>query len=512
MKSFEDLGVSPELTEALAADGIETPTPLQEAAIPILGKGNNLLLQAGPGAGLLAAWVVPVLGRVEPTEGGPRVLVLCATDDIAEGFAESVARLAQTTGHGIAALGSSWVLPERADILFSTPSALVAALAQSAVSVSDVETLVVDQAQLIESLTSLSDVEEVFDYLPTGGQRVLSALPMTEGVQDLADRHFKRTVTIPAPETTGVPKRGTVRFRIAPEPTEAATLSVVDELLADGARHALVFCRSEDRAADVGDYLTLHGFTAGAPGDNAVPVWLGVDALEARSEAQGVEGLVTISCDAPSDEDTLDRRHSMASDNVVIVLPREIAHLKSLGRRTGYETVPFPPPTRAADAMSQLRETVERAMEEEDTAPYLLALEPLFQQHDPSEVAAAALALLRKKGMSSAPKAATTERTSAAAKAPRTPAWSKLFIGVGERDGLLKGDLLGAITGETGVTGDAVGKIEIRESHSVVEVHDTVARKVIQAINGTTIKGRSVRADFDRPRKGPPKRGRPSRS
>lgn len=511
MKSFEDLGVSSELTEALAADGIETPTPLQEAAIPILGKGNNLLLTAGPGAGLLAAWIIPVLGRVEPAEGGPRVLVLCATDEIADRFAESVARLAQITGHAIAALGSSWVLPERADVLFTTPSALLVALTESTISVSDVETLVVDQAQLIESLTSLSDVEQVFDYLPTGGQRVLSALPMTDGVQDLADRHFKRTVTIPAPETAG-PKRGTVRFRIAPEPTEAATLSVVDELLTGGARHALVFCRTEDRAADVGDYLTLHGFTAGAPGDTAVPVWLGVDALEARPEAQGVEGLVTISCDAPSDEDTLDRRHSIAPDNVVIVLPREIAHLKSLGRRTGYETVPFPPPKRAADPMGQLRATVERAMEEEDTAPYLLALEPLFQRYDPSEVAAAALALLRKKGVSSAPKAPTAERTSAAARATGTPAWSKLFIGVGERDGLVKGDLLGAITGETGVTGEAVGKIEIRESHSVVEVHDTEARKVIQAINGTTIRGRSVRADFDRPRKSPPKRGRPSRS
>lgn len=55
MTSFEDLGVTPELTEALAAEGIETPTPIQESAIPILRKGNNLVLEAGPGSGLLAA-------------------------------------------------------------------------------------------------------------------------------------------------------------------------------------------------------------------------------------------------------------------------------------------------------------------------------------------------------------------------------------------------------------------------------------------------------------------------
>jgi ATP-dependent RNA helicase DeaD len=74
---------------------------------------------------------------------------------------------------------------------------------------------------------------------------------------------------------------------------------------------------------------------------------------------------------------------------------------------------------------------------------------------------------------------------------------------VGERDGLRAGDLLGAITGEAGVDGRSVGKIDIHESHTLVEVHDGVARTVIKALNGTTIRGRAVRADFDRPRRGP---------
>jgi ATP-dependent RNA helicase DeaD len=67
------------------------------------------------------------------------------------------------------------------------------------------------------------------------------------------------------------------------------------------------------------------------------------------------------------------------------------------------------------------------------------------------------------------------------------------------------------------VDGRQVGKIDIRESHSVVEVHDAVARRVIKALNGTTLKGRAVRADFDRPRKGgtggrSPRGSGPSRS
>ena len=508
MKSFEDLGLSPELTEALAAEGIETPTPLQEAAFPVVAKGNNIVLVAGPGSGVFAAWAAGALERIEAGDATLRAVVVCATVDTADRLAESAARMATVTGHSVAALGSAWVLPERADVLFATADSLLAAIESGAVDVSSLEIFVVDQAQLIESLTGLTTMERVLEHLPSGTQRILTSLPVTAGVQDFVDRHYKRTVTIPTPEAD-VTKRGQVRFRIAPEPTEAAALSIVDELITDGARHVLVFCRSEDRAADVGDYLTLHGFVAGAPGDTSVPVWLGVDALEARGEAQGTEGLVVVSCDVPADPDTLDRRHSLSEDGVVVVLPREAAHIRALGKRTGYVTVPFPPPARADGATAEIRAMLEQALQDEDTAPYLAALEPIFREHDPAEVAAAAVALLRKKAGVDRPE---TARPTAAARATGTPSWSKLFVGVGERDGLTKGDLLGAITGEAGVGGDSVGRIEIRESHSLVEVHEPVARTIIQALNGTSIRGRATRVDFDRPRgKAPPRRGRAPR-
>ena len=72
--------------------------------------------------------------------------------------------------------------------------------------------------------------------------------------------------------------------------------------------------------------------------------------------------------------------------------------------------------------------------------------------------------------------------------------------------------VLGAITGEAGVGGEAVGRIDIKESHSVVEVHEQVARTVIQSLNGTSIHGRAARVDFDRPRgKAPPRKGRSPR-
>jgi ATP-dependent RNA helicase DeaD len=69
---------------------------------------------------------------------------------------------------------------------------------------------------------------------------------------------------------------------------------------------------------------------------------------------------------------------------------------------------------------------------------------------------------------------------------------------VGEKDGITTRDLLGAILGESGIAGEQVGKIDLRETFTKVEVQEQVAEKVIRALNGTSIRGRSVRADFDR--------------
>jgi len=506
VESFEELELAAELVEALAAEGVEHPTPLQRDAIPVLRKGNNLVLAAGPGSGLLVAWLVPFLERVDPDAVSARVVVLTESAETADRLAESAARLAAASAHTVAALGSPWVLPERAQIVVGTPDAVVAAAASGALSLAEVEALVVDQAQLIERTGGLDGIERVIDYIPAGAQRVLSALPVTKGVEDLVDRHFKRAPTLPAQQATEPPKRGSVRFRIISEPKEEAALALTQELLGGDARHVLLFSRSEDRAADLGDYLTLHGFMAGAPGDPATPVWLGVDALEARSAAQAAQGVVVVSYDVPPDPDTLDRRHSVGPGGVVLVLARELAHLKGVGRRTGYETVPFPPPARGpSTAIAELRDSLTRALEEGEGVAWLPVLEPLFERFDPAEVAAAAVALLREEKR---PAARPTAPAAPAADPAAAPAWAKLFVGVGERDGLRPGDLLGAITGEAGVDGRAVGKIDIRESHSVVEVHDGVARQVIKALNGTTIKGRAVRADFDRPRRGGPRGSR----
>ncbi len=513
MDSFEDLGILPELVEMLAAEGIERPTSLQSAAVQVIRRGNNVVLRAGPGAGTLVAWGAALLDRIAPEGRGPSILVLTPTPEGAARLAESLGRLAVASGHTVAALGTPWALAGHAHVLFGTPTDVLAATRAGTVSLASVQATVLDQADRVDKLGSLHEVEEVLEFVPKECQRVVSALPLTPPVEDFVERHVRRSTVVPLAEQAPV-SRGSLRYRIVSEPKDEGVLITVSELLDGETRHALVYCRNEDRAADLGDYLTLHGFMAGAPGDPELPVWLGVDEIEGRERAEGHEGVTILSADVPADEDSLDRRHHGSDGGVVLVLPREMAHLRDVSKRTGYALAPLPfrDAQTARSDIEALRERLARAIAEEDVEPYLLALEPLFERYDAAEVAAAAVAMLRKK-----PAAPAAPPRPSAPSEPNAPiAWAKLFMSVGERDGLRPGDLLGAIVGDTGIQPEKVGKIEIRESFTLVEVDHGVAHQVIQAVNGTTIKGRAVRADFDRGGRGrqsgrPSKGGRPPR-
>jgi ATP-dependent RNA helicase DeaD len=522
MESFEELGLDAPLVEAFAAEGLERPTAFQQAAIPVMRRGNNLIGRAGPGSGCGVAIAASLLARLDPEADATRGVVLSPSRDTAHRGAEALARLALSTGHRVAALGSPWALPERAAILYGTPGDTLAAIRASRIKLDELATLVVDGAATMVELGELPALEAVFEVVPAEAQRILLSLPFTPEVEDLAERHLRKAVHVPprpvggADERTAV-ERGGLQYRVAGDDRSAALLDTVASALDDDTRHVLVYFSSEDRAADLGDFLTLHGFTAGAPGDAAVPVWLAVDELEARQslkEVEGMEAVAIVSCDVPGDPDSLDRRHGVGGSGTVLLAPAELPHVRDCATRAGYTLTPRPegrPPTRIASQLERLRGRIGSALAESDLSGEFLVLEPLFEAHSPAEVAAAVLSLVREP-------AAPAEIT--AGRGPEVQitsgpgaAWSRLFISVGSRDGVGPGDLVGAISGEAGVKGSQVGKIEVRDTFSLVEVEQGVAERVIRALNGTTVRGRSARVDYDRGsrpggRGGPP-RGKP---
>jgi ATP-dependent RNA helicase DeaD len=528
MTTFEDLGLPIELVEGLLAEGAEAPTRLQSDAIPVLMRGNPAVLAAGPGAGTLWAWAAPVLAGIVDDATPGSVLVLVRSPAMADALAESVGRLAAAAGLRVVGEGDPWVLPELAHVHVLSAAGAAGRLGRSALDLDRVRTVVVDAGSTEDALAPASRVLEALEH---DVRKVLVALPLGDAVDDFVGRHMKKAVHIPPRPASGTDaggvQRGSIEVVEVTGDRDAAAVREIARRLAT-TDHVAVFTRSEDAAADLGDRLFVHGIAVGRPGEPDVPVWLVVDALAAREELRAVEApWVALSHDVPADEDELDRRHS-GSRSVVLARPRELPHLGVIAGRAGYDLVPAEAPPEPGSGIDDTLAALEAALEGEDTAAYLALLEPAFRRFGTARVAAAAVALLRSSrpsmaagpatAVSSASGTSESQRSSRAAPAGASGEFTMLFVSLGSRDGMRVGDLVGAIIGETGIDSDSIGKIDLRENFSRVEISTGQVDRVISSMNGTTIRGRSVRVDLDRSERGggrssgPPRGGRRPRS
>jgi ATP-dependent RNA helicase DeaD len=505
LESFDELGLQPALVEALAQEGLERPTSLQRSLIPVLRRGSSAVAEAAPGSGLFVAFGVPLLDRLEAGAPAPSALVLTATRDRAGEMATSLARLALATGHRVGALGVPWSRPSESDIVFTTPEDLNHAVGSAALKLEGLKAVVLEGAEFLLGGDGRGPLGGVFEGAAEPLQVVVIADKLTPTLRRWVDDHARRAVFVPPEAARGEEPpaapttRGTVRVHVSAEDVESVVPGVVHRLLLEGHAHVLVYARTIDDAADLGDALGLHGFAVGRPGESESAVWLGVDPLEARdmiATSAGSRGLAAVvSADTPTDADELDRRHGGSPGGVIVASPRTLAHLRRIAREAGYVLEPDPSgDARDSGELARFRASIEAALEQEDLAPYLLLLEPLLRRRSGAEVAAALAALLRRRDAS----AGAGGTSGAAGSTVRPPAWSRIFLSVGLRDGVGAGDVLGAILGEAGVEKDQVGRIDLKDTFTRVEVHDSVAERVIRALNGTSLRGRSVRADFDR--------------
>jgi len=174
--------------------------------------------------------------------------------------------------------------------------------------------------------------------------------------------------------------------------------------------------------------------------------------------------------------------------------------------------------SRARDRDARLVSEVRALLEKGEYGRELLALDPLLDRYDGIEIAAAVIQLLERERAARAEAAAAAPRASASSTAASSrersnEAMTRLFINVGSRDNVRPGDLVGAIANEGGITSADVGKIDVRESHSVVEVSSSVASAVIERVTGTPIRGRRAVVRLDEGRREAPggDRGGPRR-
>ncbi|HJR16857.1 MAG TPA: DbpA RNA binding domain-containing protein [Gemmatimonadales bacterium] len=478
MPSFQDLHLTPNLAAALERLGWNADDAGVRETIPTAARGHNLVAATPPAPVYATPALAGVLAR---TGRGARALLLAPTGQldewgrVAHGLAGNGGARVQVA-HGTAR-AMRRLKADAVDLLIATPETALTLLSRSALSMDAVTSLFLAWPESWESEDSISPLMQ---DLSKEAQRIIyTASP--DRVAALVERYARKAPTARAAGLERGPT-GPVRTVSVSWARRVTALAELVELL---------------------DPATMAIWTLDRSYHHAIAQAVGLNDPELRlvsGDAPQAETVVAF--DLPTGE----RLQQLAAAGEVVMLVPPAA--ESYAARIANPRRPLQlagMADRVATRAAAQRALITRAIENGAAERAILTLAPLFERHDPTAVAAALFALWS----SSAP----IEEPS---RVPDIPATAKIYVGVGKKDGATANDLVAVLTKELRVERGKIGRIELRDAYSLVEIPAQDAEKVALALNGVTIRRRRVTARVDRGPSRPPRRegsgpGRPAR-
>ena len=535
---FADLALAPELRHALSGLGYEEPTPIQQAAIPPLLAGRDLVGQAATGTGKTAAFALPVLQRVlrEGERAEPLALVLVPTRELAVQVSEAMHRYGHDIGarvlpiYGGQPIGRQLrALDRGADVVVATPGRALDHIARGTLDLSGLGIVVLDEADEMLDMGFAEDIEAILGSTPENRQTALVSATMPPRINGMVRRHLRDPVRVELGRQA--PADGLLVQQsayIVPRGLKPAALGRVLDLEAPAA--AVVFCRTRDEVDRLTETLNGRGYRAEAlhggmdqqQRDRVMSRLRGgsIDLLVATDVAArglDIEQLThVVNYDVPSAPELYVHRIGRVGRAgregaaITLVEPREHRMLKAIERATGQRIAAEKLPT-VADLRARRLELTRAALREsllgDDLETFRAVVEPLADEFDLFDVALAAVKLAHETNgtideeefpeVELRPADDRPGRRKATGRdqrrgRPATAGTTRLFVGIGRASGVRPQDLVGAITGESYLSGKDIGAIEIADRFSLVEVPESAADDVVAALRQTSIKGRKA--------------------
>ena len=545
---FAGFGFSEALLRTLADKGYTDPSPIQKAAFPELMLGRDLVGQAQTGTGKTAAFALPLLERLESGQKTPQALVLAPTRELAMQVAESFK--AYSAGHPhlkvLAVYGGTdfrsqiSALRRGVDVVVGTPGRVMDHMRQGTLDTSGLRSLVLDEADEMLRMGFIDDVEWILDQLPEQRQVVLFSATMPPEIRRLSKRYLKdpAEVTIRTKDQEG--KRIRQRSITVPMPHKLEALQRV--LDACGGEGVIIFARTKAITLTVAETLDAGGHqVAVLNGDvpqnqrertverlrsGSVDILVATDVAARGLDVERI-GLV-INYDMPFDSEAYVHRigrtgrAGRTGEAVLFVTPRERRFIRNLERATGQPIEAMEVPGNTAinqGRLDRLRKRLsEAAQAQRPEADEAALLQELMQrvatelELSPEQLAMAALnlaigpdALLRKgdddwiqntrrndrdrdRDRNSGERRERRERP---ARAPEEN-MQRYRVEVGHRDRVKPGNLVGAIAGETGLQGRMIGRIQIFDNHSLVDLPKGMPEDVFNSLRCLKVMNREL--------------------
>ncbi|MGQ9927930.1 MAG: DEAD/DEAH box helicase [Chloroflexaceae bacterium] len=523
MTTFEALGLSETLLAALRELGYDEPTPIQAQAIPAMLSGRDVIAQAQTGTGKTAAFALPIIERLQPTRT-PQALVLAPTRELAMQVAEAVFRYGKSReARVLPVYGGQPIerqlraLERGVQVVVGTPGRIMDHMRRGTLALDAIRTVVLDEADEMLDMGFAEDIEYILQYTPSERQTALFSATLPEAVQSLAQRYTRDPLRISVvSETLSAPRIKQVYYDVLPREKLDALCRVLD---VETPASAIIFCRTRAEADQLGESLqgrgylaeVIHGDLSQAMRDRVmkrfregqIELLVATDVAARGLDIPDVSHVVNY--DVPGDPESYVHRigrtgrAGRAGMAITLITPRERRQLQLIERTTRTRIQPAKLPT-LADVAARRREAFREALREvlanDNLDPYVLMVEEMTEEHDVTELAAAAFKLLLNE-VEQEDTLVSVEGDSAGTEAGMT----RLFLDVGRFDRIRPADIVGAIANEVGLSGKQIGAIDIYDRFAFVEVPSDQAQRVLHGLAGVTLRGRRVRVSLAKPKR-----------
>ena len=422
LSAFVALGVGPAVLRALEAMGFEEPTPVQDKTIPAMLAGRDVIVQAQTGTGKTAAYGVPIAQLVDAKGKGVQALVLSPTRELALQVAEALNKMGKQQGvtavpvYGGQAYGHQRLtLKQGAQVIVATPGRLLDLVSRKTIDLTVVKVVVIDEADEMLAMGFIEDVEKILEGTPAGRQTALFSATMRREILALADKHMHTPERIILTKPRALTVATVVQsYYVVPRPSKSdALLRILD---AAAPKLALVFCATKQMTADLATSLKTHGYQAEAlHGDMAqvqresvmaairkgrIEILVATDVAARGLDVPEITHVINF--DIPFEPDRYvhrigrTARAGRVGEAISLISPQEFSLLRAIETTTGNKIARKELPTVAEmenQDRARLITRLKEALEGEEWRTFRTVLQGMAEQHDPLDLAAAALAL-----------------------------------------------------------------------------------------------------------------------
>jgi ATP-dependent RNA helicase DeaD len=495
MTTFKDLGLSPDIQQALDELGYEDPTPIQEQAIPELLGGHDVIGQAQTGTGKTAAFGLPLLQYLDPENNEVQAVVLTPTRELCIQVTQALRTYAEHLEIEIVAVfGGAPIRSQQsqlrsgAHVVVATVGRMKDLMARRSLVLTAARYVVLDEADEMLDLGFIEDVERILRMCPSGRQTALFSATMPPPVQKLAEGYMYDPTTISiTPKTLTVDAIAQAYIEV-PAKDKAARL--VELLKTEEPEQAIIFCRTKIGASKLEKNLKDKGLDVKAlHGDLSQGVR---DGVMIAFKDHRVRLLVATDIAARG----LDIEHVTHVINYDVPASSEV-YVHRIGRtgrvgRTG-RAITFVTPAER-DEIGRIERDVKTSIGEWESPEDRLehAPRPRRRERRPREEREQEQAETSAEKTEGAPAAEAGDGAEPAASPEGT---TKLFVNRGERSGIEEEDLRWALREGAVLPEESIHDVRVLHRFSFVEIDADKAEKTVEFLDGTKLKGKEIRLE-----------------